>query len=133
MVIPPSGRVPEQDYRSPRLDFRGDGASVDVSWKITPSPKVLGQKAIYRRRGGARGRWGAPHDPQVWPRVSPCLAGVWGPPGPSPGLLQAISLFRVKNDLREFSTLFENISLRTFLKYKNSRKQKLALGILLIG
>ena len=31
VMIPPSGRVTAQDSRSPRLDIRGDGASVSVS------------------------------------------------------------------------------------------------------
>ena len=35
VTIPPADRVPEQDSRSPRLDFRGDDVSVSVSWKIS--------------------------------------------------------------------------------------------------
>ena len=38
-MISPSVRVPEQGCRSPRLDFRGDGASLWFLRKITPSPK----------------------------------------------------------------------------------------------
>ena len=126
VTISPSGRVPEQDCRSPRLDFRGDGASLYVSWKISPSPNFLGLKAIYRRRGDAR-RWpGPPGDHQARPRVGPRLAAPWWPLGPPPGLLRSLSSFRVKIDLRGFSAHSENISLRTFLKYKNSRKQQLA-------
>ena len=34
VMIPLSDRVPEQDSRSPRLDFQGDGTSVSVSWKF---------------------------------------------------------------------------------------------------
>ena len=48
VMIPLSGRVPKQDSRSPRLDFRADGAFVSVSWKVYPSPIFLGLKAIYR-------------------------------------------------------------------------------------
>jgi len=127
VTISPSGRVPEQGCRSPRLDFRGDGASMYVSWKITPSPIKLGLKATNRRRGDGR-RWpGRPGGPQARPRVGPRLGCLWLPPGPPPGLLWSPSSFRVKNDFRGFSAHSENISLRTFLKYKNSRKQELAL------
>ena len=131
--IPPSGRVPKQGCRSPRLDFRGDGASLYVLWKISPSPNFLGLRAIYKRRGGARRCQGPPGDPQARPRVGPCLAPPWGPQGTPPGLLRSLSSFRVKIAFRGFSAHSENISFRTFLKYKYSRKQQLAWGILLIG
>ena len=131
--ISPSGRVPEQGCRSPRLDFRGDGASLYVSWKISLSPNFLGLRPTYRRRGGARRCRGPPGDPQARPRVGPRLARPCWPPGRPPGLLRCRFSFRVKIGLRGFSALSENISLRAFLKYKNSRKQQLAWGILLIG
>ena len=120
MTISPSGRVPEQDSRSPRLDFRGDGTSLYVLWKISPSPNFLGLRATYRRRGGARRCRGPPGDPQARPRVGPRQAPSWGPQGTPPGLLRSLSSFRVKTDLRGFSAHSKNISLRTFLKYKNS-------------
>ena len=44
--IPPFGRVPKQGCRSPRLDFQGDGASLYVSWKISPSPNKIRVKGI---------------------------------------------------------------------------------------
>ena len=44
--ISPSGRVPEQGCRSPILDFRGDGASLYVSWKITLSFELFRVKGI---------------------------------------------------------------------------------------
>ena len=53
-MISPSDRGAEQDCRSPRLDFRGDGASMWFSRKITMSLNFLGFRAIYRRRGDAR-------------------------------------------------------------------------------
>src|SRR5664279_3710239 len=56
VVIPPSDRVPEQGCRTPRKGFRDDGGSGSVSWKISPSLRVLGQGALNRRRGDARGR-----------------------------------------------------------------------------
>ena len=114
--IPPSGRVPEQGCRSPRLDFRGDDASLWFSWKIIPSPNFLGLRASYRQRGDGR-RWpGPPKAHQARPRVGSRLGSLWLPPGPPPGLLQSRSSFRVKNDLRGFSAHSEIISFRTFLK-----------------
>ena len=130
VTISPSGRVPEQGCRSPRLDFWGDGASLYLSWKISPSPNFLGLRATYRRRGGARRCRGPPGDPQSRPRVGPRLAPPWEPQGTPLSVLRTSSSFRANIDVRQFWALSENISLRTFLKYK---KQQLALGILLIG
>ena len=125
-MISPSGRVPEQGCRSPRLDFQGDYASLWFSWTITPSPNFLGLRTSYRRRGDGR-RWpGPPKDHHAWPRMGSRLGCLWLPPGPPPGLLWTLSSFRVKIDFRGFSAHSENISFRTFLKYKNSRKQQLA-------
>ena len=118
-MISSSGRVPEQGCRSPRLDFRGDGASLLFSWKITPSPNFLGLRASYRRRGAGR-RWPL-EDPQARPWVGPRLASLWWHGGPPPGTFRSLSSFRVKIDLRGFSALFENISLREFLKQKTCR------------
>ena len=118
VMIPLFGRVPEQDSRSPRLDFRGDGAFVDVSWQITLSPMFLGKREFIGKeavRGGAGGRHMTPRHGLGWARAWQAFGDPW----PSPSFLRAISPFRVKNDLREFSVLSENISLRTFLKYKN--------------
>ena len=127
-MISPSGRVPEQGCRSPRLDFRGDGASLYVSWKITPSPNFLGFRATYGRRGDCR-RWpGWPDHPQARPRVGPRLGGGWRPPGSPPGLLRSLSSFRVKTDLRGFSAHFENISLRTFRKIQKQQKTETSTG-----
>ena len=82
MKIPPSGWVPEQGCKSSRLDFRGDDASLNVSWKISPSPNFLGFRAIYKRRGDER-RWpGRPGAHQAWPRVGPRLAPLGGPLAP---------------------------------------------------
>ena len=129
VTISPSGRVSEQGCRIPRLTFRGDGASLYVSWKISPSANFLGFRASYRRRGDGR-RWpGSPGALKAWPRVGPQLV----PPGPPSGLLRCRSSFRVKIDLRGFSALSENIYLRGFLKPKTCIKQQLACGILLIG
>ena len=57
-MISTSDRVPEQGCRSPRLDFRGDGASLFVSLKITPSPNFLGLRHLIgeeETRGGGQG------------------------------------------------------------------------------
>ena len=44
VMIPTSGRVPERDSGSPRLDLLGDGGSISVSWKISLSPMFLGKR-----------------------------------------------------------------------------------------
>ena len=129
-MISPSGRVPEQGWRSPRLDFQGDDASLWFLWKITPSPNFLGFRGLNRQRGDER-RWpGQPGAHQAWPRVDPRLGSLWWPPGSPPGLLWSLSSFRVKTDLCGFSAHSENISLSGFLKQKTCRKQQLAWGIL---
>ena len=91
-----SGRVPEQDSRRPRLDFRGDGASLYVQRKISLSLNFLGLRTSYRRRGGAGKCWGATREPPSSPLT----------------LLRTSSLFRVKTDIRRFSAHSENISVR---------------------
>ena len=54
--------------------------------------------------------------------------------GPPAGPLLAPSSFHIGNNFRKFSAQSEKLSRTTFLKQKkNSRKQELALGILLIG
>ena len=73
VTISPTNRVLEQDSRSPRLDFRGDDASLYVLWKITLSLIKLGLRETYRRRGD--GRW--------WPGSLGALQA--RPRGPVPG------------------------------------------------
>ena len=58
----------------------------------------------------------------VWP--------LWVPPA---GALLAPSLFPRKNKSYKFAADFEKLFRTTFLKQKDSRKQELTLGILLIG
>ena len=53
--------------------------------------------------------------------------------GAPPALLWTPSSCRRKTIPHKFSAHSENISCTTFLKYKNSRKQELALGTGLIG
>ena len=133
VTISLSDRMPEQDSRSPRLDFRGDDASMYVWWKISPTPNFLGLRATYRRRGGAGRCRGRLRAHQARPRVGLRLAPFWEPPGSPLSLLRTLSSFRVNTDVRQFWAFSENIFLSTFLEYKNSRKQQVALSILLIG
>ena len=49
------------------------------------------------------------------------------------GVLRVPSLFHIGNNFCKFSARSEKLSRTTFLKQKDSRKQELALGILLIG
>ena len=46
VTIPPFGRVPEQDSRSPRFDFRGDGASLYVFMENISVPEFFRVKGI---------------------------------------------------------------------------------------
>ena len=128
MKRPPAVRVPEQGCRSPRLDFRGDGASLYVSWKISPSPNFLGLRATYRRRGGAGRCRGPPGDPQARPRVGPRLAPPWGPQGTPPDLLRSLSSFRVKTDLRGFFSPFREYFLKNFSEIQKQQKRATGLG-----
>ena len=57
------------------------------------------------------------------------LEVVVSPAGP----LLAPSSFHIGNNSRNFSAQFEKLPRTTFLKQKDSRKQDMALGILLIG
>ena len=91
-----------------------------------------GRRRIYRQRGDSRRRRRAPGGPQARPRVGPRLEGFWRL-GASPGVLRVPSLFQLGNKSRKFSARSEKLHRTTFLKQKDSRKQELALGILLIG
>jgi hypothetical protein len=85
------------------------------------------RRALYRRRGGVRGRPGAPHDPQAWPRRGAPPPGVVGPWPPSGSPSDFVSRPGKIGGLGFVSFNSENISYVTFLKHKNSRKQELAL------
>ena len=73
-------------------------------------------------------------------RWAPAAASTWDMPGwrlvavglPAGDLL-APDLFLLGNHFRKFSAHSEKLPRTNFLKQKDSRKQELALGILLIG
>ena len=56
-----------------------------------------------------------------------------GPVGAPVGVLLAPSSFHIGNNSRKFSAQSKKLLRTTFLKQKDSKKQELALGILLIG
>ena len=129
-ALPRPDKVPEQRLLSPELGFSISaalGRVLEISlWVLL----VLGQEVTYRRRDDARGCQGQPGAHHVRVKARPRLVPLWWAPGLPLALLWTPPSFRVKTDVREFSAHSENISLRTFLKYKNSRKQKLARVIL---
>ena len=64
------------------------------------------------------------------------LGHAWGRLGagsPPSGVLLALDLFLYENNSRKFLADSEKLPRTTFLKQKDSRKQELALGILLIA
>jgi hypothetical protein len=84
-------------------------------------------EGIYRRKGDVRGHKRGPHHTvvQPWGPVPP-----YGVPSPWTSSVSALDSVFVsgKTGTSAFvSSNFENISYITFLKYKNSRKQELAL------
>ena len=85
-----------------------------------------------RQQGACRG----PHSPQILARRGQGV-GAPGerlvPVGPPAGILLAPDLFPRENNSRKFPADSEKRPRTTFLKQKDSRKQELALGILLIG
>ena len=126
--IPPSGRVPEQGCRSPRLDFWGDGASLYVSWKITPSPIKLGFWEIYKRRGDER-RWpGRPGAHQARARVWPYLGVSWLPPWPPSGSPSVSVFVPGKNWSPWIFSPFREYFFKNFSEIQKQQKTATGLG-----
>ena len=73
-------------------------------------------------------RWG-PGTAKPWTTPGGRLA----PVGLTVCVLLALSLFPRENNSRKFPGDSEKLPRTTFVKQKDSRKQELALGILLIG
>ena len=74
------------------------------------------------------------------PRWAPCVAkvgprpgGVWSPCASPPAVLRVPSSFHTENNSCKLWEQSEKLPRTTFLKQKDSRKQEVALGILLIG
>ena len=77
---------------------------------------------------------------RAYSKQDPCATKPWATPGwrlgvvgPPAGPLLAPFSFHIGNNSRKFLAQSEKLPRTTFLKQKDSRKQELALGILLIG
>ena len=89
--------------------------------------RVFPRKGINRRKGNVGGRPGGPHPMAARPRGG--RAATWcgrpaAPLRPPSGLRVCVGKIGTSGFVSSNS---ENISRTTFLKYKNSRKQELAL------
>ena len=134
MTIPLSDRVRRRAVEPSRTSVGDDGGLRRLLKNMVRYLGFSGRRRIYMRRGNSRRRRRAPGGPQARPRCGPRLGGVWGLGAPPPsGVLLALDLFLCENNSRKFPADFEKLPRTTFLKQKESRKQELALGILLIG
>src|SRR4051812_13340898 len=88
---------------------------------------VFPKQRLNRRRGGVGGTLVGPDATQAWARVWPCLGGVWPPGRPPQVSFWLPESSGILGTLDFVWSNSENISYVTFLKYKNSRKQELAL------
>ena len=128
-----SGRVPGR-AAEPSQTRVGEGGSLDrVLGNMIRYLGFSGRRLIYRRRGNSRRRRSHPGGAQARPHPRPRLEGIWRLWPPPPGILLAPSLFQHGNKSCKFLARSEKLPRTTFLKQKDSRKQELALGILLIG
>ena len=84
--ISPPTECRDQLQIGPRTMVFGDDTSGSSFWKIMAAPSVLGQKALYRRRRGPRGRpksrGGSHPRVQVGPRQQAAPA-LWVAPQPA--------------------------------------------------
>jgi hypothetical protein len=98
----------------------------NFSWMDADSFRVFASEAIYRRKGDVRGHLGGPHHGLAWPGGAP-PGGVATSVPSSVSALDSVFVSGKIGGLAFVSSNSENISCITFLKYKNSRKQELAL------
>src|ERR1041384_1629987 len=85
-VVPPSGRVPGQRLLAAQiLKWRRQRYREEIG-KRTSILGVSSARAIYRRRGAARGSTREPGTPLVRPTPRPRHQGAWGPGGSPPSL-----------------------------------------------
>jgi hypothetical protein len=95
-------------------------------WMDVNSFRVFASEGIYRQKGDVRGHLGGPHQGLARPGGMP----PYGVPASWPSSVSALDFVFVSGKigvLAFVSSNFENLSCITFLKYKNSRKQELAL------
>jgi hypothetical protein len=92
----------------------------NFSWTETRRFRVFALDAFYRQKGDVRGHPRGPHHRVARPGVAASLPS-------SISALDSIFVSGKIGGLAFVSSNSENISCPTFLKYKNSRKQELAL------
>ena len=125
-------KIPEcrdQLQIGPRTRVRVDGAS--GFWKIMAALTFLGLKWIYRCRRGSRGRTRARGGSLPRPHLDPrqeAAPALWVT---SSAPLRSLSSSWRKNNHRKVSSNSDNIFRSKFLKQKDSKNRKLALGIFL--
>jgi hypothetical protein len=90
-ALPRPSKVPEQRLLSPEIGLRRRRRCRTFLGKTPIDLGFLLRKALYRRRGGVRGRPGAPHHRGAQPRVYARHPRVWLVPGPPSALLQTLS------------------------------------------
>jgi hypothetical protein len=122
-ALPRPGRVPEQRLLSPKIGLQRRRRCRTFLGKTPIDLGFLFRKALYRQRGGVRGRLGPTHHRVACPRGHPRHQVVWWPPGPPPALLRTSSRVGKIGGSGFVSSNSENISCVTFLKHKNSKKQ----------
>ena len=70
---------------------------------VDRSPRVLGLRGRYTRKGAARGGPGTPHHTSAPPQCWPCPRAAWAPRGPSRAPLFAPSVIWKNRDFCIFS------------------------------
>jgi hypothetical protein len=124
-AIPRPGRVPEQRLLSPEIGLRWRRRYGTFHGWVPWWFRVFALGAIYRRKGKVGRCPRGPHHGQAWPGGATTWCGCLS------ALLHLFFGLRVRDSkigtLVFVSSNFENIFCTTFLKYKNSRKQELAL------
>jgi hypothetical protein len=108
------------------LVFDGGGAA-DFSWMDADSFRVFASEGICRRKGDVRGHLGGPHHTvaQLEGGAPPYVVA-----SPWPSSVSALNSVFMAGKIGGLAFVLsnsENISCTTFQKYKNSRKQELAL------
>jgi hypothetical protein len=121
------GRVPEQRLLSPKIGLRRRRCCRTFLGKTPINLGFRLWRALYRRRGGVRGRSGPTHHRVARPRGHPRHQVVWWPLAP---LWLSFGLRHVSRKIGGsgfVSCNSENISCETFLKHKIAENRELTL------
>jgi hypothetical protein len=124
----PSRKGTETETSLPRNWSSMVAALWNFSWTETGRFRVFASEAFYRRKGDVRGHLGGPTPPggmaRGWPTPPYGVASPW------PSSVSTMDYVFVSGKIGGLAFILcnsENISCVAFLKYKNSRKQELAL------